>query len=394
VVLIPARGGSKSIPLKNLASLAGRPLIYWVTRACAESPCVDEVVVASDSPEIRECAEGFGLPKVRAIGRSEATSTDTATSESVFLEFAEKHDFGHAALVQATSPLLTSHDVTGAVKKYLSTGADSLLTVVRTKRFIWEEKGALVQPVNYDPFHRPRRQDWDGQLVENGALYMTSRDRLLTTRCRISGRIAGYEMPEETYYELDEPIDWMIIEQLLLARERAGADLAAKARELRLLCVDIDGTMTDGGMYYTEAGEAMKRFDTRDAAGMARLRRLGMELAIVTSEDSPIVPARAKKLRIEHVYVGVEDKEKLIGELLVKLGLTWEQMAYVGDDMNDLRVLQKVGFSACPADAVPTLAKHVSYVCRRGGGHGAVREVCDLIEQSLGGAAGRAGLAP
>jgi YrbI family 3-deoxy-D-manno-octulosonate 8-phosphate phosphatase len=152
---------------------------------------------------------------------------------------------------------------------------------------------------------------------------------------------------------------------------------------LRLFAADVDGTLTDGGMYYTEAGEAMKRFDTRDAAGMARLGRRGLAVAIVTSEDSPIVLARARKLKIEHVYVGVADKERLMEELLAKLGLSWQQLAYVGDDLNDLAVIRRAGFSACPCDAAPEIARQVSYVCHRGGGRGAVREVCDLIERAI-----------
>ncbi len=385
VVVIPARGGSKTIPLKNIAMLAGHPLIYWVCKACSDSPCVAETFVASDSIDIRNCVEGLRLPRVRAIPRSEATSTDTASSESVMMEFAESHEADHVALVQATSPLLTSRDVTGAVTKYLSSGADSLLTVVRTKRFMWADKGGLVQPENYDPFRRPRRQDWDGQLVENGAIYITSRERLLTTRCRISGRIAGYEMPEETYYELDEPSDWMIIENLLLARQRANADLAGMARRLKLICVDVDGTLTDGGMYYTESGEAMKRFDTRDAAGLARLRGRGLAVAMITGEDTPIAVARARKLGIEHVLTGIKDKERAMGELLAKLGIGWEQVAYIGDDVNDLSVIGRVGFGACPCDASPDVARQASYICQRGGGRGAVREVCDLIDRAITG---------
>jgi len=170
------------------------------------------------------------------------------------------------------------------------------------------------------------------------------------------------------------------------ARDRVRDELARLfARSpLKLFATDVDGTLTDGGMYYTEAGEVMKRFDTRDAAGMNRLRRRGFTLAMVTTENSPIVLARARKLGIEHVYVGVEDKEQLMDELLARLALTWDQLCYVGDDLNDLPVIQKAGFSACPCDAMPEVTRHVSCICLRRGGHGAVREVCDLIEQAMG----------
>jgi YrbI family 3-deoxy-D-manno-octulosonate 8-phosphate phosphatase len=383
-VYIPARGGSQSIPLKNIALLAGRPLIYWVTKACSDSALVEETFVASDSVDIRNCVQGLQLPRVQAIGRSEASATDVASSESALLEFAEGHASEHIALVQATSPLLTGRHVSEAIEKYFASGADSLLTLVRTKRFLWAEHHGLVQPVNYDPFHRPRRQEWEGQLVENGALYITSRDRLLSTRCRISGRIAGYEMPEETYYEMDEPSDWGIVEGLLLARERANMGLASSVRQLKLLCIDVDGTLTDGGMYYSERGEELKRFNTRDAMGMSRLRSRGIASALVTTENSQIVIARARKIGVEHVHIGINDKQALLEDLLLRLGLAWDQVGYVGDDWNDLAVIQRAGFSACPADAAGEVARRVTYVCQRPGGHGAVREVCDLVEASLG----------
>lgn len=150
-------------------------------------------------------------------------------------------------------------------------------------------------------------------------------------------------------------------------------------RALRLLATDVDGTLTDGGMYYTEAGEAMKRFDTRDAFGMNLLRQEGLELAIVTAENSPIVAARARKLKIENVCLNVSDKVACVEAMLARLGLDWSNLAYVGDDLNDLPLLRKAAFSACPADAAAPVARAVDYVCRRLGGHGAVREACERI---------------
>lgn len=154
---------------------------------------------------------------------------------------------------------------------------------------------------------------------------------------------------------------------------------------LKLFAADVDGTLTDGGMYYTEAGEVMKRFDTRDAYGMNLLRKRGLTLAIITAEDSPIVLARARKLRIEHVYVGVADKVPLVEKLLADLGLSWAQMAYVGDDLGDLGVLRRAGFSACPADAAGAVRAAVRHVSGRLGGHGAVRDACETILRNLPG---------
>ena len=157
-------------------------------------------------------------------------------------------------------------------------------------------------------------------------------------------------------------------------------------RKCRVFATDVDGTLTDGGMYYSEAGEVLKRFDTRDAAGMQLLRQRGITLAVITSEDSPIVTARARKLGIEHVYIGVKDKYPQCSRLLEELQVSWEEFAYIGDDLGDLQVLAAAGFSACPADACPDVLEAVDYVCARSGGHGAVREFCEHILKEVKGA--------
>jgi YrbI family 3-deoxy-D-manno-octulosonate 8-phosphate phosphatase len=152
---------------------------------------------------------------------------------------------------------------------------------------------------------------------------------------------------------------------------------------LKCFATDVDGTLTDGGMYYTPEGELMKRFDTRDAFGMNLLREAGFELVIVTAEDSPIVTARAKKMRVGRVFIGISDKVDLLKTVLVELGIDWHNLAYVGDDLNDQQVIAKAGFSACPSDAASEVRNSAKYICSNSGGRGAVREVCDLIRGNL-----------
>ena len=214
VVFIPVRGGSKSIPLKNIKDFCGKPLVYWTAKAADDCPQIDAVYIATDSEKISETVKKFGLVKVEVIGRSANTAEDTASTESAMTEFAEKFNFENVVLIQATSPLLTSEDLSGGISKYVAGKYDSLLSVVRQKRFIWREVGDASLAENYNPLERPRRQDWSGYLVENGAFYITSREKLLKTKCRISGRIGLYEMNEETYFEIDEPSDWIIMEKL------------------------------------------------------------------------------------------------------------------------------------------------------------------------------------
>lgn len=221
VAFIPVRGGSKSIPLKNIREIAGRPLVYWTAKAANDCRDIDRVYICTDSDTIRETVEGLGFEKICVIGRSPESATDTATTESVMLEFAESHEFATIVLIQATSPLLTSADLEGGFLEYRKPDTDSVLSVVRQKRFHWaENKKGFIVPTNYDVFHRPRRQEFEGYFVENGAFYITSRRALLESGNRVSGNMRAYEMDEASYFEIDEPGDWIIIENLLKSKIR------------------------------------------------------------------------------------------------------------------------------------------------------------------------------
>ncbi len=152
-----------------------------------------------------------------------------------------------------------------------------------------------------------------------------------------------------------------------------------KINKIKLFIMDVDGVLTDGGMYYSERGEVMKKFNTRDGMGIKILRNNGIIPAIITKEKSKIVLRRAEKLNIKEVYIGAVNKVEIIEKLIRKYKLTFEEVAYVGDDINDLDVLKKAGFSSAPKDALPAVKKVVDYVASRKGGDGAVREIIEFI---------------
>lgn len=375
VAFIPVRGGSKSIPGKNIRPIAGRPLVHWVLDAATACPEIDHVYVATDGADIGAVVAAYGSPRVSVIGRSPETATDTASTESAMIEFAKAHDFGHMVLIQATSPLLTSQDLSRGIGILRARQADSLVSVVPQKRFRWTVTGeGDATPVNYDPQRRPRRQDFAGDHVENGAFYISTRDLLLKTGSRLHGRMVACPMADESYLELDEPSDWRIIEGLLRER-RAETGL----RPIRLLLTDVDGVLTDAGMYYSEAGDELKKFNTRDGMGLALLKKAGIQVGIVTSENTRIVERRAAKLKLDHLFQGVKDKLAVVDELRMQLGLDWDEIAYIGDDINDLEVLRRVGWSACPVDAEPSIVGVVRSRCLRKGGEGVVREFAEMI---------------
>ena len=375
VAYIPVRGGSKSIPLKNIKPIAGRPLVWWAANAACGCDLIDKVYVTSDNEEIRAIVSAFGLPKIEVINRSKGTATDTASTESAMLEFAQKYHFDNIALVQATSPLITAEDLQKGFKIIENKEANSVLSVVRQYRFIWKETAdGFAEPDNYNFFHRPLRQDFNGFLVENGAFYITSKESLLQSKCRISGNIKTIEMLQESYIEIDEPVDWLIVEQLL--KRRLSAD---EIPAIKLFLTDCDGTLTDGGMYYSVNGEELKKFNTRDAVGLRILSEHGIKTGIITSENTDITIRRGEKIAVDEIIVAAQDKLASIRKLCEKYNIGLQNVAYVGDDLNDLEALANVGIGFCPADAceaVYAAARHVTKAC---GGAGAVREATEYV---------------
>lgn len=259
---IPVRGGSKSIPLKNIKPFAGKPLVYWVVRAAVDCSEITEVYVSTDNERIRQTVSEFHFPKVTVIGRSKESASDTASTEYAMLEFANVCLFDYIVLIQATSPFLKAQDLSKGIA--LLNEADSVLSVVRQKRFVWKQD-VFAQPLNYDYRNRPRRQDFDGFLVENGAFYITSRDGLMHTGCRLSGRIKTVEMPEASYHEIDEISDWVAAEALFfLIKERGDCTmdlenyLECKANSIKDSFINV---MKEKNAYYREFITTLEKFN-------------------------------------------------------------------------------------------------------------------------------------
>ncbi len=152
----------------------------------------------------------------------------------------------------------------------------------------------------------------------------------------------------------------------------------------KLFITDIDGVWTDGGMYYTSEGDIMKRFSVKDGWGVIFLRHLNIPLAIMTGENTPIVARRAEKLKIDRCYLGVKDKLTLAREVCAEMGITLRDVAFIGDDINDLPLLREVGFSGCPDNTAPYVKAKVRYIGNVKGGHGAFREFVETILASEG----------
>lgn len=381
IAFIPVRGGSKSIPLKNIKPFCGKPLVCWNIEALEGCDLIDEIIVATDSDKIEETVLAQSYKKTKIYRRSAENACDTASTESVMLEYI---NYAHLPqedifmLVQATSPLTETQHFTEALGIYQKGIYDSMLTCVRNYRFFWNEDGTSK---NYDYMNRPRRQNFKGELMENGAFYINTVSNILKSGNRLSGKIGIYEMPEYTATEIDEPDDWIILENLM--RKHVLSKRTSQP-QIKLFLSDVDGTLTDGGMYYSEKGDELKKFNTRDGMGFQLLREAGIKTGIITSENTEIVANRAKKLKIDFLIQGKRNGGKLAAaqEICSQLGITLNEVAYIGDDINCRELLEAVGVAACPADA-NTIIKNITsiQIMSHNGGEGCVREFINILQK-------------
>lgn len=375
IAFIPVRGGSKSIPLKNIKSFCGQPLVYWNLLALQETYSVDEIIVATDSLQIADTVNSFRFDKVKLFNRSSENSSDTASTESVILEYLNSPNTNLQSddifmLVQATSPLTQTEHFNDALNSYLEGGYDSLLTCVRTKRFYWNNDGT---PKNYDYKNRPRRQNFEGELMENGAFYINRVYNIKSSGNRLSGKIGIYEMPEYTAIEIDEEDDWLMTENLM----HKHILLKKSNLPIKLFLSDVDGVLTDAGMYYSENGDELKKFNTHDGMAFQLLKEVGIKVGIITSENTKIVERRAQKLNVDYLIQGKMNGGKLAAalEICKKENILITEVAYIGDDINCFELLSNVGLCACPSDAMSKIKSILGInVLNKKGGEGVVRE--------------------
>lgn len=377
IAFIPVRGGSKSIPLKNIKLFCGKPLVYWNIIALENSEFISQIIIATDSIEIKDCIYKGNFKKVKIFNRSLENAKDNSSTESVILEYlslSDHNDDDLFILCQATSPYTETRHINQAVNKLLESKKDSLLSCSIEKKFYWDING---MPLNYNPLKRPRRQDFDGTYVENGAFYISYIRNIKQSRCRISDKIDIYVLPNYFLYEIDEPEDWVIAEVLM--KKNVIKD---RNSNIKLFASDVDGVLTDAGMYYSENGDELKKFNTRDGKGFELLRSNKILTAIITSENTQLVERRAKKLKIDYLVQGKHHNDKLSAllDICYKENIKLEEVAYIGDDINCLEILSQVGFPACPSDAAEKIKNIPNIlILDKKGGEGVVREYIDTF---------------
>lgn len=333
-----------------LAPLAGRPLYAWATEAACQSRVFTAVTVAdADGRLVRDAAQRFGQ-KVTCDGHPEAAA-------------------GPTCIIQARFPLLEATDLIHAAAAFRESTDQHLVGVRPWTRPLWEagryQSGSVDRAVLCEAF----------RFCRSGATLEVTEG---TTSSVCSVRPA---------LDVDaSDADFAAVAARRLQR-RFIAD--ERWRRIKMIVVDVDGTLTDGGMYYSADGELAKKFQTRDAQGLKQCAAAGLEVATITAEDSPAVRARMAKLGLlDTYYAGIKDKLPVLQRHVAARGLTLADVAYVGDDAGDRECLAQVGLAVCPADAMPIVQPLAHYVTHREAGAGAVREVCDLLLEARRGAPG------
>ncbi|XP_047241119.1 N-acylneuraminate cytidylyltransferase-like [Girardinichthys multiradiatus] len=376
--LILARGGSKGIPLKNIKTLAGVPLIGWVLRAAIDCRKFDSVWVSTDHDEIEKVAKSWGAEVHR---RSQEVSRDCSTSLETIQEFLEKHpDVTVVCNIQATSPCLHPSHLQEALKKITEDGFDSVFSVVRRHQFRWKEvkegSDQCTQPENLNPKNRPRRQDWDGELYENGSFYFATRDLIMKEGCLQGGKVAYFEMELQHSVDIDVDIDWPVAEQRVLRYGYFG-------RGVSMMFCKVSGCLTDGKVFLSVSEEDAVSIHTTDTAGFRMLQKDDVKAVLLISKEDLLMKSLITKLRLmtgcEVMTVG-KDPLKDVQSVVEKKKLDWKDVAYMGNDAADASCLKLAGLSAVPADAPPEAAQAAKYTCKNAGGGGAVR---DFVEHVL-----------
>ncbi len=379
VAIIPARGGSKGLPRKNVLLLAGQPLVGWAIQAAQSAQEITKVVVSTDDAEIGEVAERYGA---EVAWRPEAISGDLASSEAAILHVLETHLAEKPpeiiAFLQCTSPLTSGEDIDGTIHTLLRNDADTAVAVRDFHYFVWKSDGeGNFVGVNHDKGERKMRQERQPQYLEAGAIYVMKTEGFRKHRHRFFGKTAKYVMPSENVLEIDDAVDFTIASALLEQRLKKQRQQSLP-ENIDVVVFDFDGVFTDDLVHVLEDGTEAVTCSRSDGMGVKLAKQAGVPLLILSSEKNSVVKRRADKLNI-NVISGVDDKATVLDAWLKKNKFCWKNTVFVGNDVNDTDCLKKSGCGVAVANASRPARKASNLILQNCGGNHAVRELIDLI---------------
>lgn len=401
LALIPARGGSKGIPRKNIRNFAGYPLIAWSIAAAKQSKLITRVIVSTDDEEIASVAREFGAetPFLRPGKFAEDYTTDLPVFEHALGRLAETENYHPEIVVQLrpTSPIRPHGLVDDAITILSShPDADSVRGVVpagQNPHKMWRISGEhgpmknlLEVPGIVEPYNAPR-QSLPPIYWQTGHIDVI-RSVTITKGASMSGGVVYPIIIDSRYtVDIDNLQDWARYEHLISTGELDMVFPGTRRRPMpatvKLVICDFDGVITDNRVWTDQDGRETVVASRSDSMRIAQLRAIGIDVFILSSEPNPVVAARAKKMGVEAVHgVGLQDKGRVMRDILAEKNVKAEEVVFIGNDWNDLPCFEIAGWAVAVADACPEVLRKADHVLTRPGGHGAVRELCDLILES------------
>lgn len=381
LAIIPARGGSKGIPHKNVRLLAGEPLIAHTIKSAQKSKFITRIIVSTDDPEIAGISKDC---ESEVIWRPPELSGDTATSESALLhslEYLKTTEDYHPDLVvflQCTSPLTTAEDIDGTIQILIDKKADSAFAATHFHYFLWkQENDGEATGINHNKSVRPMRQQREPQYIETGAVYVMHTEGFLKAKHRFFGKTVMHVTPSERRWEIDEPIDFSIAEVLIWEQNKVR-NMAGLPNPISGIVLDFDGVFTDNRVIVHEDGSEAVVCNRSDGLGLSHIKKLNIPLLVLSTEKNSVVTKRCEKLEIP-CKQNISDKKSELKKWLQETLLNPTNVIYVGNDVNDISCMRFVGCGIAVGDADPEVKTLAKIILNANGGNGAIRELCDLI---------------
>ena len=380
ISIIPARGGSKGIPKKNIITVAGKPLLAWTIEQSLNSKNVDSTYVTTNDDEIAEVAREHGAG---IIWRPESISGDEASSEAAllhaldYLREEEKMELDIVVFLQCTSPLRKKNDIDNAIQMFKDENADSVFSGSEIEDFLfWECKDGELQSANYDYENRGIRQHRNPQFVENGSIYLFKPGILKENNNRIGGKVLVYNMEFWQNWEIDKIDDIPLLEYYL--NNEIKTNIVSPTMNIELVVLDFDGVLTDNRVLTLQDGTEGVLSNRADGLAIKMLHEKGIPVIILSTEENPVVLKRALKLQIPCIQ-SVTDKKQALIDYCKENSVELDNVVFLGNDINDIDAMQISGHPVCPSDAYEAVKSISEIVLASKGGEGFVREFVDLV---------------
>ena len=400
LTIIPARGGSKGIPRKNIRTFAGYPLISYSIAAGLQAETVMRVIVSTDDEEIAEVARRYGAetPFLRPAELAQDRTTDLPVFQHALNWLAEHENYRPNVIVhlRPTTPIRPPDLVDRAVRLLLShPAADSVRGITPAhqnpfKMWFLDGEDKPIRPLTNvpgieEPYNAPR-QILPTVYAHTGLIDAMRPETILGLNSMSGGTILPVLFDPEYDIDLDTPDDWQRAEERIMHSTPLmvwpGKPRRSMPEKIRLVVLDFDGVLTDNRVWVDQDGREMVTANRSDSLGVNLLRQAGIETVVISKETNPVVTARCRKMNVACIQ-GEDDKATALKNLLADRKVDASQAIYLGNDVNDLPCFPLAGWAVAVADALPEVTRQADFVLTRPGGHAAVRELCDLIMEQL-----------